>query len=318
MSPKSRQSSHALASLARSITKINRARICGILILFGCFIPAVAQNHITISTSLPAATAAQAYSATINVTGGSSPYVFVVDRGQLPSGLTLSSSGTISGTPASAGSYTFHVDVSGGGGSHGDKYINLAVRNGSAVSVSVSPKTATVSSGGSQSFTAYVTGTSNTAVTWTASAGSISTAGAFTAPTVSATTSVSVTATSVADNTKKATAAVTVTATSGSLTITTTSLPGGNTGSGYGAALGATGGTTPYTWAISAGSLPAGITLDSTSGASFDSHYFDQFRRQLRRSRRAAAGLCAEHDGEHAGTRFHDHSSCRRQCAGGT
>jgi Putative Ig domain len=265
MSPKSRLSS-ALESLVKSRTKTHRAHICGILILFGCFIPAFAQNHITVSTSLPAATAAQPYSATIKVSGGSAPYVFVVDRGALPSGLTLSSSGTVSGTPLSAGKYTFHVDVSGAGGSHGDNFITLTVQNGSSVSISVSPKTATVSSGGSQSFTAYVTGTSNTAVTWTASAGSISTAGAFTAPTVSSTTSVSITATSVADNTKKATAAVTVTATSSALTITTTSLPGGNTGSGYGAALGATGGTTPYSWSISTGSLPAGITLDGTTG----------------------------------------------------
>ena len=45
--------------------------------------------------------------------------------------------------------------------------------------------------------------------------------------------------------------------------ITTTSLPGGITGQPYSATLAATGGTGPYTWSISAGSLPAGLTLSS-------------------------------------------------------
>ena len=42
------------------------------------------------------------------------------------------------------------------------------------------------------------------------------------------------------------------------LLITTTSLSGGTVGSAYSAALAATGGTTPYTWSVSTGTLPAG------------------------------------------------------------
>ncbi len=78
------------------------------------------------------------------------------------------------------------------------------------VAVSVSPTTATLNSGNTQQFTATVTGSTNTAVTWTASAGTISSAGLFTAPTVTAATAVTVTATSQADTTKSATASVTV------------------------------------------------------------------------------------------------------------
>jgi len=51
------------------------------------------------------------------------------------------------------------------------------------------------------------------------------------------------------------------------LSITTTSLSGGTVGSAYSAALAATGGTTPYTWSVSTGTLPAGLTLDPTTGA---------------------------------------------------
>lgn len=76
------------------------------------------------------------------------------------------------------------------------------------VSITVSPTSATVVAGGSQAFSATVTGAANMAVTWTANAGSVSPAGLFTAPSGAAT--VTVTATAVADTTKTATAMVTV------------------------------------------------------------------------------------------------------------
>jgi hypothetical protein len=51
------------------------------------------------------------------------------------------------------------------------------------------------------------------------------------------------------------------------LTVTTTSLPGGQVGTAYGqATLAATGGVTPYTWAVTSGSLPPGLTLDTSTG----------------------------------------------------
>ena len=52
-----------------------------------------------------------------------------------------------------------------------------------------------------------------------------------------------------------------------SLAITSASLPAGQVGLAYTATLAATGGTAPYSWAITAGSLPAGISLTGTSGA---------------------------------------------------
>jgi hypothetical protein len=47
--------------------------------------------------------------------------------------------------------------------------------------------------------------------------------------------------------------------------ITTTSLPIGTVGQAYSVQLSATGGTSPYTWSVSSGSLPAGLSL-SPSG----------------------------------------------------
>ena len=51
------------------------------------------------------------------------------------------------------------------------------------------------------------------------------------------------------------------------LTITTTSLPSGKVGVAYNAALAATGGTSPYTWSITGGLLPAGMGLNASTGA---------------------------------------------------
>ncbi len=48
--------------------------------------------------------------------------------------------------------------------------------------VTVTPATATITAGGQQQFSASVTGTANTSVTWTASGGNVTAGGAYTAP----------------------------------------------------------------------------------------------------------------------------------------
>jgi hypothetical protein len=60
---------------------------------------------------------------------------------------------------------------------------------------------------------------------------------------------------------------ITVNATLTQLSIVTTSLPSGTQNQTYSAMLAATGGLTPYTWNITAGSLPAGLSLNSSTGA---------------------------------------------------
>ena len=50
------------------------------------------------------------------------------------------------------------------------------------------------------------------------------------------------------------------------LAVSTSTLPGATKSTAYNATLAASGGSTPYTWRVSAGSLPAGLTL-STAGA---------------------------------------------------
>jgi len=133
------------------------------------------------------------------------------------------------------------------------------------IAINVSPATATISSGGRQQFSAALTSTSNTAVTWQASLGAISSSGLFTAPSVAASTKVTVTATSVADGSSVATSQVTVLPL-GKLVFTINSLPGGTAGTSYSTTLTATGGNAPYLWQITGGALPKGLSLDQNNG----------------------------------------------------
>jgi Putative Ig domain len=64
------------------------------------------------TTTLPNATLNAAYSATLAAAGGVTPYAFsLVSGSSLPTGLTLSSAGAISGTPTKAGSTAFSIQV---------------------------------------------------------------------------------------------------------------------------------------------------------------------------------------------------------------
>jgi hypothetical protein len=62
--------------------------------------------------SLPGGQVQTAYSATLQASGGTAPYTWSLFSGQLPTGLTLSSSsGTISGTPTVAALFNFTIQV---------------------------------------------------------------------------------------------------------------------------------------------------------------------------------------------------------------
>jgi len=232
-------------------------------------------RKLVLGAELGTAKANQSYSRVLSVSGGSAPYQFSIAEGGLPAGLTLNpTTGSISGTPKISGSYRFAIVVTDQPRSDmGRRSFGLSVTDATpgpgAVNVNISPGTAALSAGALQQFSATVTGTSNTAVTWKASAGNVSSNGMYTAPMVSATTAVTVTATSMADPSQSASAGVTVAGSNpgppAALAISTTVIPTATAGISYAASLLASGGKPPYKWSVS-GTLPSGIQLDPISG----------------------------------------------------
>ena len=67
-------------------------------------------------------------------------------------------------------------------------------------------------------------------------------------------------------NSQTATQALSLTVNPSQPSITTGTLPDGTENTAYSATLGATGGTTPYTWSVTSGSLPAGLSLAASTG----------------------------------------------------
>ncbi len=114
--------------------------------------------------------------------------------------------------PLTVGTYDIQSTSSGNSNGRGKGHIKVTPTP--TVAVSVTPQTATVAAGGVLTFSATVTGSTNTAVTWAvqevSGCGSVSAGGVYAAPAAAATCHV--VATSSADPTKSSTATVTVSA----------------------------------------------------------------------------------------------------------
>ena len=245
--------------------------LAAVLLTTSCGLPtqtAVARStsNLKLPASIPAGMVDQSYNAVLAVGGGSSPYHFSVSAGVLPPGISLNPiTGTLSGMPTTAGTYSFEVMVTDSSLlSKGSQTFHVGIGKGSGgnVKISLSPTSVTLLSHQKHQFTATVSGTSNTGVTWSAAAGSVDVNGVYTAPAVNTQGNVIVTATSNADSSKSSSATVTVNpASTQALAITTTNLPQGQQGNTYSEVFAATGGTMPYSWSISAGTAPAGTAM---------------------------------------------------------
>ncbi len=94
--------------------------------------------------SLPTLTAGTAFSQTLSSTGGTAPYTYSISTGALPVGLTLSSTGVLSGTPTHRGGYSFSVRSQDSLGDFAVKGFNGTV---AAPTLSISPTSATAAQG---------------------------------------------------------------------------------------------------------------------------------------------------------------------------
>ena len=81
----------------------------------------------------------KSYSSSVSASGGYSPYTFSLAAGTLPTGLSLSGGGTLSGTPSADGTFNFTVRVTDADGSTYDKAMSVVINPPAALSVSADP-----------------------------------------------------------------------------------------------------------------------------------------------------------------------------------
>jgi large repetitive protein len=221
-------------------------------------------------TTLAAATQGVAYSQTITAEGGTSPYSFLVSSGSLPSGLTLDSSGLLSGTPTVNGSYGFIVQATDTNGNTGYRTYTLNIGTNTLL---LSPSTLPNGSQGT-AYNQTVTASGGTApYTYAITSGSLpaglslnANSGAITGtPSANGLSDFTIQATdSVGDVGSQA---YSLAIGSNSLTLNPATLPNGTHGTAYNQTVFATGGSGSYTYAITSGSLPAGLSLNGSTGA---------------------------------------------------
>jgi hypothetical protein len=221
---------------------------------------------VTVSpTSLPAGVQNAAYNQTITASGGTGAKTFAVTAGTLPTGLSLSSGGVLSGTPTANGSFTFTVtatDTVGATGSHA-----YTVTIGAALTITPTSLPAdTIDVPYSQ--TLMASGGTGT-VTFATTAGTLppgltlSTGGVLSGtPTTAGSFGFTVTATDSMSTTGTQNYTVTI---NPAVTLSPTTLPSGPVNAAYNQTITASGGTGTKTFAATAGTLPTGLTL-STAG----------------------------------------------------
>ena len=226
------------------------------------------------TTSLPGGLVNHAYSQPVSATGGTTPYTWSISAGSLPAGLGIdASTGVISGSPTTPGTATFTVKVA-------DATTPTPQTDTRSLSISVPTvpviTTAFLALGtvnGSYSQPLSATG-GTTPYTWSISAGSLpaglgidaSTGVISGAPTTPGTSHFTVKVTDATTPTPQTATRPLSISVPTVPAITTASLPAGTLDQAYAQPVSATGGTTPYTWSISAGSLPAGLGINASTG----------------------------------------------------
>lgn len=83
---------------------------------YNIFVTGVCEPITIAPTTLPSGTLGATYNQNLTATSGVAPHTFSVSSGALPAGLSLSSSGTLTGTPQSSGTFIFTVKATALGG----------------------------------------------------------------------------------------------------------------------------------------------------------------------------------------------------------
>lgn len=215
------------------------------------------------SGALAQATIGTVYSQTITATGGIGPYTFTVN--QLPAGLTLDGN-IISGTPTTSGTVSFTVTALDS--NHASLQVNYSITVRPAAPVAVAGSATVAANSSSNPITPQVSGGTTDFVT-VASGPAHGTASAVGkmivyTPTAGYSGPDSLTYTATGQGGTSAPATVTINVLS-NMNISTPNLPTATVGVAYSHALTASGGSGTYSYSLSSGTLPPGLSIVGSS-----------------------------------------------------
>lgn len=219
------------------------------------------------SGALPAATEGRAWSQNLTATSGTAPYTWTSTA--LPAGLTLNASaGILSGTPAAAGSYSFQVIATDAHGAAGTVSYTLSVNPASPVAGDSATTVAANSSSNLVPLTLSGGAATSVSIVDAPAHGSAAVSGTAVSytPTPGYAGSDSFTYSATNGSGTSASARVSLTVTPVLLTLSPSggALPVATAGSNWSQTVTAAGGTAPYFFSATA--LPAGITLNASTG----------------------------------------------------
>jgi hypothetical protein len=216
---------------------------------------------------LPEGVVGQPYNYTLKARGGCPPYNMKLLAGSLPAGITLASEGLLSGTPTAAGTSTFWVWLSDLGCGSFPSEFEMSMTIKSRVLVTTESLSAATSG---VPYSVTLTAEGPTPLTWTVLQGAIPDGLTLTpegvlsgTPTTVAPASFVVKATHADGRSDTKSLTLNVLA---PLVVTPPTVPSAEVDRPFSLAPAATGGMTPYTWALAEGSvLPTGLAI--TDGA---------------------------------------------------
>lgn len=216
---------------------------------------------------LPSGIIGISYNAALQASGGNGgPFTFSLASGALPAGISLASDGVFSGTPTTAGSFKFTVEVT-----DGEQVASGSYTVGVSAPLSITTTTLPDGKENTDYNTQLQASGGLSSLTWTLVLGALPNGIVLSGnnllgrPTQRGTYDFTV---RVEDQSRPSpqtdTQALTIVVQPGPLDILTATLPAAKVGAAYSATLEASGGTAPYTWIVSFGSLPPGLSLSGS------------------------------------------------------
>ncbi|MFG1867237.1 DUF7927 domain-containing protein [Micromonospora arborensis] len=216
----------------------------------------------------PAGEVSVPYSNQLTVNGGTAPFAWSISAGSLPPGVTINAStGLLSGTPTAAGTFDFTVRVLDASSQAATQALSIVIAPLPTLTfppppqgqVGIAYSTQLTVNGGTGPFVWSVSaGSLPPGVTLNASTGLLSGT-----PTLGGNFSFTVRVVDSFGQAATRTVALGITA---SPTLTFPPPPPGQVGVPYSTQLTVNGGTAPFVWSVSAGTLPPGLTLNPSTG----------------------------------------------------